>query len=112
MNADIIIDNLKNENTNLQKEIYELKKQNLSLEEYNQKISRLVRVFRNEYAIMQTKCIQTIENEDPNKTIIGFNDFLKGKVHTIAEVLNDLQIILSLKINIPECEESEESEKQ
>lgn len=65
--------------------------------EYTHKILRLVRTFRNDYVIMQTKCIQNIETPASNTVELGFSDFLRGKLHTITEVINDLHIINSIK---------------
>jgi hypothetical protein len=109
MDTNSIIDILKRENERLEKENYEFKKIYASLQEYHQQLLRLIKVFRNDYAIIQTKCIQNLENNqlsvvdqennEQNIMISGFNDFLKGKLHTITEVLNDLQIVLSLKMD-------------
>jgi hypothetical protein len=66
--------------------------------DYSYKITRLVRVFRNDYAIMQTKCCERFEKElsdGENKN--NYNDFLRGKLHTVSEIINDLNVILSIK---------------
>ncbi len=88
------INDLKNENSRLNKEL-------LAWKEYTQKILRLVKTFRNDYVIMQTKCIQNIENPrdavDAEIDVNGFTEFLRGKLHTITEVINDFHIINSIK---------------
>lgn len=82
---------LKEENTRLNDEL-------LALKEYTQKILRLVKTFRNDYVIMQTKCIQNIENpKEGTGEVEGFTEFLRGKLHTITEVINDFHIINSIK---------------
>lgn len=82
---------LKEENTRLNDEL-------LAWKEYTQKILRLVKTFRNDYVIMQTKCIQNIENpRDGGDDVEGFTEFLRGKLHTITEVINDFHIINSIK---------------
>lgn len=86
---------------NLQEENARLNDELLSWKEYTQKILRLVKTFRNDYVIMQTKCIQNIENHretaDANIDVNGFTEFLRGKLHTITEVINDFHIINSIK---------------
>ena len=67
--------------------------------DYSYKITRLVRVFRNDYAIMQTKCCESFEKEmyDEENNKDNYNDFLRGKLHTVSEIINDLNVILSIK---------------
>jgi hypothetical protein len=91
------------EYTKLLSEVKELKEENTKLEnelsswrEYTQKILRLVKTFRNDYVIMQNKCVQNIENPREDQ-VEGFGEFLRGKLHTITEVINDFHIINSIK---------------
>lgn len=90
-----VIERLKEENCQLISELQ-------SWKEYIHKILRLVKTFRNDYIIMQTKCLQSIEkanNQGNDENLeMGFLEFLRGKLHTIAEVINDLHIINSIKI--------------
>lgn len=97
-NAELIetIRKLKEENDSLENEI-------LNWKGYTQKILRLINVFRNEHAIAQTKCIQGIENSDEKE--VGFSEFLRGKLHTINEIINDFHIINSIKF-VDEDEEA------
>lgn len=85
---------LREENERLNNEL-------LAWKEYTQKILRLVKTFRNDYVVMQTKCIQNIENPidavDAEVDVNGFTEFLRGKLHTITEVINDFHIINSIK---------------
>lgn len=88
-------ENLNNIKT-LREENVRLNDELLVLKEYTQKILRLVKTFRNDYVIMQTKCIQNIENPRDGE-VEGFSEFLRGKLHTITEVINDFHIINSIK---------------
>jgi len=92
----------------------ELNKTNNELDawkEYTHKIIRLLKTFRNDYVIMRTKCIQSLENSNDDN-VEGFNEFLRGKIHTITEVINDIQIIHSIKfIDDTNYEEEEKGEK-
>jgi len=76
----------------LKKEYVKLNNELLTWKKYTQEIVRLLKTFRNDYVIMQTKCIQNIENPMENQEQ-GFTDFLRGKLHTITEVINDYNII-------------------
>lgn len=82
----------------LKKQCKTINQELLFWRDYSYKITRLVRVFRNDYAIMQTKCCEIFENEmsdEDNKD--NYNDFLRGKLHTVSEIINDLNVILSIK---------------
>lgn len=93
----------------LEKENNRLNEELLAWREYTQKILRLIKTFRNDYVITQTKCINNIEKyhekngecenngDGDGRHAIGFNDFLRGKLHTITEVINDFNIINSIK---------------
>lgn len=102
-NAELIetIRNLKEENDSLKNEISAWKN-------YTRKILRLINVFRNEHVIAQAKCIQGIENGDEKE--VGFSEFLRGKLHTINEIINDFHIINSIKF--VDDEEGQEEEKR
>jgi hypothetical protein len=83
----------------LKKQCETLNQELLFWRDYSYKITRLVRVFRNDYAIMQTKCCESFEKEmgdGENKD--NYNDFLRGKLHTVSEIINDLNVILSIKL--------------
>lgn len=100
----------------LEKENNRLNNEVLVWREYTQKILRLIKTFKNEYIITQTKCIDNIKKFDEkngggendgdgdygddgdDRGAIGFNNFLRGKLHTITEVINDFNIINSIKI--------------
>jgi len=98
--------NIINNSTAFNDDVEQLKKQCETLNHellfwrnYSYKITRLVRVFRNDYAIMQTKCCESFEKElsDGENNKDNYNDFLRGKLHTVSEIINDLNVILSIK---------------
>lgn len=96
----------------LEKENNRLNDELLVWREYTQKILRLIKTFKNEYITTQIKCIDNIKKFDKkngggendgdgngdgdDRGAIGFNDFLRGKLHTITEVINDFNIINSI----------------
>lgn len=101
-----MIRNLKEENDSLKKEL-------LAWKEYTRKILRLINVFRNEHVFAQAKCIQGIENQEDEQSA-GFREFLRGKLHTITEIINDFHIINSIKFiddDVTNYEEGQEEEK-
>jgi len=92
LNSECLIE----ENVRLNNELNKTNNELDSWKEYTQKIMRLLKTFRNDYVIMQTKCIQSLDNPNDDHAE-GFNDFLRGKLHTITEIINDIQIIHSIK---------------
>lgn len=103
----IDVNSIQNRLEFLEKENNRLNDELLVWSEYTQKILRLIKTFRNDYIITQTKCIDNIKKFDgkngdgdgdgEDTSAIGFNDFLRGKLHTITEVINDFNIINSIK---------------
>lgn len=104
-------DTIQNRLDFLEKENNRLNDELLVWREYTQKILRLIKTFKNEYIITQTNCFDNIKKFDEkngrgkndgdidgdDRGAIGFNDFLRGKLHTITEVINDFNIINSIK---------------
>lgn len=117
-----IHDTIENRLDFLEKENNRLNNELFAWREYTQKILRLIKTFRNDYVITQTKCIDNIKKYDEkngvgendgnidgdDKGAIGFNDFLRGKLHTITEVINDFNIINSMKFGDDSYEISSE----
>jgi len=102
----IDVNSIQNRLDFLEKQHNRLNRELLSWREYTQKILRLVKTFRNDYLITQTKCIDNIKKydeknggceNDGDDGSSEFNDFLRGKLHTITEVINDFNIINSIK---------------
>jgi hypoxanthine-guanine phosphoribosyltransferase len=99
------------ENIRLNNELNKTNNELVAWKEYTQKIMTLLKTFKNDYEMMHAKCIQCLGNSNDN-IVEGFNEFLRGKLHTITEVINDIQIIHSIKfIDGTNYEEGQEEEK-